>query len=356
MIKIKSLQDALAKIPEPPKPAPQKEPTGKTAVISAHFGGYSEIRREATLRAIQGWDEQRIKPTEALFLEMVLPDQKPCFQQADFPSWMRYCRIYGKERNRNLFQKEALWNLGAKLTDAEKMLFIDADSQPVETTDYFSTIFNLCENGKCVHACFHLLHEGQHPQHSEFYSVFSEKNRLPAGAKTFPGFGYCLTRADYDNMDGFNPYAICGGGDATFICENLPSIKLGYYQAKRFQQGILRQGQPQLQPIAPYGITMRHNFHGFKEDRAYKWGREVVALFGLPTAYCHIDSAGLLAWNDPDFLLKEIVMEKSRMHTKEELIDLIMEKVKGKLDRLEGLQRLPNGTWVYDKKDGNIYD
>ena len=354
MITIKSLQDALAKPTVLAKPTPIM--TGKTAVISAHFGGYREDRGEATLRAVSAWDEQTTKPTEGIFLELVLPSEKPCFEASDLPQWLRYIRIYGKERNRNLFQKEALWNIAAKLTAAEKMLFIDADSQPVETTDYFSTIFNLTEKGKVVHACFHLLHEGQKPHNAEFYSVFAEKDKLPTGAKTFPGFGYALTRADYDNMDGFNPYSICGGGDATFICECVKSVKLGYWQAKRFQQGILRQGQPQLQPIAPYGITMRHNFHGLKEDRGYLWGREVVALFGLPQAYTHIDSVGLLAWNDPDFLLKEIMMEKARMHTKEELIDLIMEKVKGKLDRLEGLQRLPMGTWVYDRKDGNVYD
>ena len=353
MITIKSLQDALAKPAVFVKPEPTL--TGKTAVIAAHFGGYRQDRREATIRAVSAWDEQATKPTDGLFLELVLPEEKPCFDAGDFPSWLRYIRIYGKERNRNLFQKEALWNLAAKLTDADKMLFVDADSQPIGTTEYFSTIFNLTEPGKCVHACYHLLHEGQQPQNAEFYSVFAEKDKLPTGAKTFPGFGYALTRADYDSMDGFNPYSICGGGDATFICECLPTIKLGYWQAKRFQQGILRPDRPQLVPVAPYGITMRHNFHGLKEDRAYLWGREVIALFGLPQAYTHIDSAGLLAWNDPDFLLKEIIMEKKRMHTKEELIDLIMEKITAKLDRLEALQRLPMQTIVFDKQDLNIY-
>lgn len=254
-----------------------------------------------------------------------------------------------------MFQKEALWNISARLTDADKMLFIDADSQPIGTTEYFKTIFELCERGKVIHACFHLLHEGQKPHNSEFYSCFAEKDKLPAGAIGFPGFGYALTRADYNEIDGFNPFSICGGGDATFICECVKKVKLPYFQAKRFQQGILRPNRPQLEPVVPYSITMRHNFHGLKEDRGYLWGREVVALFGLPQAYTHIDSAGLLAWNDPDFLLKDIMMEKSRMHTKEELLDLIMEKVSKKLDKLEDIQKLPCQTWVYNKADGNIY-
>ena len=80
---------------------------------------------------------------------------------------------------------------------------------------------------------------------------------------------------------------------------------------------------------------MQHNFHGNKEDRGYIWSRCAVELFGHPKAYCHIDGTGLVAWNDVEFPLKWIGMEKKRMHTKDELYELICEVVKKRLDVIE---------------------
>ena len=101
-------------------------------------------------------------------------------------------------------------------------------------------------------------------------------------------------------------------------------------------------------------VTCQHNFHGNKEDRAYCWSREAVLLFGLPQAYCHIDQSGLMAWNDPDFILKEIVMQKAKMHTKEELYCLVCEVVKKRLDKQEHNQKQGKGN--YDRTDFNNND
>ena len=88
----------------------------RLALITAYYGGMDNLRRGAHLRAIAEWDRQSVKPDEAVLMEMVLPGETPAFSKSDFPSWINYVRIYGKERNRSIFQKEAMWNLAAKMT------------------------------------------------------------------------------------------------------------------------------------------------------------------------------------------------------------------------------------------------
>ena len=325
----------------------------KTALIAVHYGGYNEIRKNATTRAVQEWDSQQIKPDDGIFIELTYPGESPCFSQSDFPKWIRYMRIYGKERNRNLFQKEALWNLATKYTDADKLFFLDADCMPVNCKTYFQQIFNACTPGKCVHAAWHIIHENQPPDSHDFYTVFSNDPSLN-GKPRFPGIGYCLTRHDFHKMDGFNPYSICGSGDVVFLMEMMKGLDRHQYVARLYHTALLRPDQPQLTPVAVPGIDVQHNFHGYRKDRAYIWSRYLVEIFGTPKAYCHIDSAGLIAWNDPIFPLKYMVMQKNRMHTKNELLALIYEVFKQRLDEQELLNKNPN--YCYDKTDGNIFD
>ena len=338
--------------------APAKTVLPSTALVTCFYGGSrgkDDLRRTATKRAVASWDEQKAIPQQALFLELVCPGQMPCFDRADLPAWMQYIRIFGKERNRNLFQKEALWNLGAKFTSAEKLLFLDCDCMPVGTFNYFEQIFYMTRPGKCVHAAWHIIHEGQKEAFQDFYSIFAPQEDVPAGAKRFPGMGFSLHRQDYHAIDGFNPYGISGSGDAVFIweCMNDP-LKYPIKTAKRYHQSLVRPNRPQLEPVVVKGLTVQHNFHGMKSERGYVWSRCAVELFGHPSAYCHIDSSGLLAWNDSDFPLKYFVMEKARMHTKEELYDLICEVFKARLDEIEA--RHKNKEYQYDTTEWNQYD
>ena len=123
--------------------------------------------------------------------------------------------------------------------------------------------------------------------------------------------------------------------------------------AKRYHKSIIRVDQPLLEPFVVSGMTVQHNFHGQKTDRGYVWSRCAVELFGDPRSYCHIDPAGLVAWNDPDFILKDIAMEKKRMHTRDELYELVCEVVSRRLDVIEA--RNKDDGYRYDRTECNRF-
>ena len=61
-----------------------------------------------------------------------------------------------------------------------------------------------------------------------------------------------------------------------------------------------------------------------------------------------------MAWNDPHFILKDIIMQKSRMHTKEELYALVCEVVKKRIEKQ--VKDQAQGKGLFDKTDFNSND
>ena len=321
-----------------PLPGKSETPTNpatiipSTAVITCSYGNVDDLKRSAVQRALDEWGSQDYAPSDGIFIELVLPGLEPMWEHSSLPSWMRYIKIYGKERNRNIFQKEALWNIATKMTDANKLCYLDNDVMPLDNKKYFKQLFDATVPGTVVHAGWKLVAEKE-PVNIERYSYMVDpKDKRFADKAKFPGLGYCLTREDYIARDGFNPMSIPGSGDAIFIWESCQSVTYPVYNARKYHQGITRKGLPQLKPYAVPGMVVQHNFHGPYSNRAYRWSREVMQLFGNPNAYCHLDSAGLVAWNDVDFLLKDILANKSRMPDKDSTYQYICEIIKKRLD------------------------
>ena len=99
---------------------------------------------------------------------------------------MRYICIYGKERNKNIFQKEAMWNLAVKFTTSDKLLFLDSDVSPIGTLHYFRDMKKAIQDGKVIHACYKLIQEKYEDKYlGEMYSILAKKE-APAGHYMFP--------------------------------------------------------------------------------------------------------------------------------------------------------------------------
>lgn len=323
-----------------------------TALVTCHYGGFNELRRKATLRALEDWDAQAAPPGSSVFLELVCPGQEPCFNDSDMPSWLKYIRMHGRRRNAGLFQKEALWNIGARLTEGDRILFIDSDCSPVNTHNYFDTMFGAVEDGKVVQVAYKLVNEKFNPDGTDriYYSLGIPRSKLPPKAQTYPGEGYALTRHDYDLIDGFNPYGITGSGDAIFTNEIAGEYACCGTNLCRYIGAVMRRLPARLQLAAVPGTEVRHNFHGAFPGRAYMYSRIIVDMFGDPRTYCHIDQSGLVAWNDPECIQSRLFMRKSRMNTKEDTLKLLCEVMGSELDRID--KAVASGTRLeYDRTE-----
>ena len=78
-----------------------------------------------------------------------------------------------------------------------------------------------------------------------------------------------------------------------------------------------------------------------------------MQLFGNPNAYCHIDQSGLIAWNDSDFLLKDILSNKKRMPNKNATYEWICEIIKRRLDAQEANDP---SVMELDETNWNLFD
>ena len=311
------------------------------ALVFCAYGGFNALRQEAAKRMLAALSQLDPLPREAVFLELVCPGQKPLLEKSDCPRWLDYLRLYGKKRNMNIFQKEALWNLAAKFTSSASMMFMDADAYPENCPDWLARLGAASRPGVLLHPSELLAEEkwGDDGSDLMYLSAFSPKEmRRPNGSPMyrFPGLGYCLTRTDFIRMDGFNPFAITGSGDSVFLKEVLGDQAAAFGFAFRYHNALVRPHQPKLQPMALDGVTLRHCYHGPKVERSYRYSREIVNLFGLSRALCHLDSSGLMAWNDPECWLAQIAnTHKARMTTRADFLALLAETADRRLAQFE---------------------
>lgn len=225
---------------------------------------------------------------------------------------MDYQRTIVYESTQSVFWKENLWNLAAAQTDADKLLFLDADvrfsrddvaalasagldycdvMQPFETAMWFDRSGDLTLARKS--AAYGLL-AGQEPTPGRFH----------------PGFAWAMTRSAFDAIGGFSTAHPFGGGDVAFaysldgrwlhnnrrqwlpedtICWDSPSY-IAYQQravAARLRLGYCA------------GVEVYHRWHGEVENRQYTTRCRYVPISRGQEYPLRDRGDGLLEWSDP---------------------------------------------------------
>lgn len=111
--------------------SPTIENTLDMSLISCHYGGKIDFCRKTAMRqAMYNLFIQKRLPNDIIFVELVIDDNNE-FSQQDFPPFVKYIRINGNEKNKGLFQKECLWNIGASFAKNNKLVFVDYDTSPI---------------------------------------------------------------------------------------------------------------------------------------------------------------------------------------------------------------------------------
>lgn len=313
------------------------------AVVAAVYGGQHELRRQGAITCFNELASQSHQAQHTLVLELLLPGQYPMLHPTDLPAWVEYRRIFGRKHNRFLFQKEALYNIAWRLLgDCDRFIFLDADFV-FAAQDWLVRADALIVPGTASQPWSKMTENKAEDYNRSRYSLCTPPDAVAGADKSWtrcPGGCWGLHRSDLEDMDGFNVWGVTGSGDALFVWERMGC--LGYANATektRHFQSLIRRGlKPLKSAFLPVPVT--HIWHGSFASRSYYPSRRVLDIWGLPQSYLHVDSQGLLAWNDPECLLAYIISDKTRMSdptpgTCVQLIRYIAEAAQEQLERLD---------------------
>lgn len=325
-------------------------------LITCHHGGkLNKLRKDAMKQALENWLIQSELPSQMIFLELVIGNESN-FKQSDFPDNIRYIRISGHKNNKNIFQKECLWNIGVKLADYEKLVFIDYDTAPIGDCNWFRKIYDELDASiftqgfrriKYLDSDGGIVIDKKSISYDVVNCLLDANNPVPGGA-------FCTTKSAMQAIGGFNDMCFYGGGDNLFFNEILDrkskyrvkSIQVELLERKTIYNRLLELSDKQgKRIIGSVDEDIYHFFHGNLSNRSYSI-RTYLALMLFPVMnYFYVDDIGLLAWKNIDTPLYD-------MFGNIELINNSMENAK----RMIG-DKLDLGEWklAIDKVQNGYY-
>lgn len=247
---------------------------------------------------------------------------------------MKYVQIVGNESNKNVFQKEALWNIGAKLSTCDKLIFADYDISPDKNIDWFYKIYRKLDECAFIQPFRYIdFYDKDNNIFRESISrVYEIINHIRYNNKNFesniklgtsPGGAYAMRRDFHNVINGFNEYCIVGGGDTTFFNEimlNDSDKQHNIYTTSIYRDlsNSITEYLKKHKSLKEIGdledVTLYHYYHGERKSRSYTYSRLVTMLMGDVHYYFHEDDQGLMAWNDVNNFFYDIIFEKEKMN------------------------------------------
>lgn len=271
----------------------------------------NELRKKSALKAMELWFKQAHLPRQIIFMELGF-NGVFTFSQADFPPWVDYMRIDGTDAHKYLFQKEHLWNIAAKKSKYEKLMFIDSDIAPEEDVDWFQQVYDSLD--RCLFTqgfrkITYLKDDGT-PQFKSKYtftsSIIHNKKGVDA-SNSVPGGVYCICKTTLEMVDGFSNHPV-GGGDAlwwwdTFqLCTDWSRVWLKLYERPQVRKILMSLHSIQKKYIIDeVPVDLVHFYHGELQNRSYVQ-RHYLLLSQYPMEGRLIteDEIGLLKWIESD--------------------------------------------------------
>lgn len=212
-----------------------------------------------------------------------------------------------------LFHKERLWNIAARtLTDAERLIFIDADLVFSES-DWLDKCLDALNRHDIIQPFSQArwlddrgLVDMQRPPTSDAI----RDGLKPSLGHYHPGFGWGVTREAFDKLGGLYDLSVSGNSDALFalaLRDNILHDAIASWFCHRQDKTIAspsyrdykrRAVELNLSVGSPSGVTVTHLWHGSRKHRQYI---ERGDLFPrrLDGEYAVHDSPeGLLEWDD----------------------------------------------------------
>ncbi len=289
-----------------------------TAVIVVSFGN-DPVRVAANSEGIRKQLEQDLYH-DYFLVELVGEGLKSAYS-SDILDRVKYIPVEGYCSSMDLFQKEALMNIGWRAALArhsyEFFIFPDADIYS-ESADWFRRIREkLWENpARAVHG-YRIASDTKDP-HIKYNSLASiYKYDFQTDLFLNPGLCWGLHRSVLEMGNGFNSLCIDCAGDSTFVAEYLNSREISYdpwlYQFRWFSE--IERKLPFQAILDGVDIDIIHIHHGDLKERNYNPIRYAIDGFPPILELVNVESNGILTWKDSQCIERRILAHRLEMKT-----------------------------------------
>ena len=182
-----------------------------------------------------------------------------------------------------LFHKERLWNLGARLVDSKKIIFLDGDVV-YKDSNWLRRCCELLDDFDIIQpfsSATWLDERGYPDMHRQPMSSAIAAGKTPRLRAYHPGFGWGMTRDAFDRAGGFFDYSVAGNSDALFglslrQSEEHEFVEKWYAQRQdpsincasyiNYKKNMCEQS---FSVGNPENLELVHLWHGNRENRQY---------------------------------------------------------------------------------------
>jgi len=304
-----------------------------TTCITAFFGG-NDVRVTAAQVAYEKLQQQSLK-CMFVFVELLFGDEKSKIK-IDQDAFHRHIILRGNDSNIDLFQKEAMWNYGARACPSyiDKFIFIDSDVYPQKTSSFAKCRKILEYNSEAVVQVGDYVvtqkHDSGEIGRIQMLWVEFMKMRASASYCFGPGLSYAISKKVFDRIDGFNPFGIMYGGDILFLIETCKESHPIY--AGMMNSSLCTALRKIKEDLKFYNVSdhMIHVWHGDHSDRAYWVWEYFLTKIGFDIRKrVEVDSNGLVKWKHREPIVNEFLREKQRMHSRAD-VDVFLKELQSK--------------------------
>jgi hypothetical protein len=302
-----------------------------TAGIIVTYGN-DKKRIRATKNAFRQLYKQSL-PIHLFFIELIFDDD-----DSNYSDFLRRFQnvthhiVVGTDSNRDLWQKEALMNIGASFAvDYKYLIFLDGDIYS-KRTEWLERIRYLLSKSEYNAVQGFRLSRDTEDERLSFMSMASihcldYDSDLPIN----PGLCWGITQKFYKSMCGFNPFFIDGGGDSGFVSEFLNNDNVEYdtfLSSFNWFDSIYRQNLPKAE-LQCVDVDIVHVNHGPFKKRNYNTIRYCIDKLGKPiNDFVRLDANNLLAWIDPNCSERKLLKLRSEMSSNDD-VNVLYQKIIG---------------------------
>lgn len=210
---------------------------------------------------------------EAVFLQVCAAGQSPM----PVPDGVTHATFFSDSP---IWLKENLWNIGASMTSADTLAFVDADvffSRP----DWLSLAQDKLSDCDILQPFekAHWLDKGGARDLTRPASCAAiAQGQEPRPDKYHPGFAWCVTRRAFEAIGGWYERHPVGGADTAFAYslderwswnEGIAPAELPVWESPSFKAHQRRALDARLRVGYVEGVGAIHRWHGDRADRGY---------------------------------------------------------------------------------------